>query len=134
MFRANSPYLNLNIHDHLRSLEEEMLQSSFRQNSAELAELLTDDFQEFGSSGRVFDKPAILRELRDAISSQLALDNFEAIECARDVVLVTYISTRTTAQLIIKTLRSSIWVNQSGAWKMRFHQGTRLSVDGADFP
>jgi len=118
----------MNVDDHLRALEEKMLLSSFRQNSRELAELLTDDFQEFGSSGRIFDKPAILRELREETPAQLALRDFEAFPLAKNVVYVTYVATHATGQLFVESFRSSIWIHRNGTWKMRFHQGTRLSV------
>jgi hypothetical protein len=118
----------MNVDDHLRMLEEKMLLSSFRQNSNELADLLTDDFQEFGSSGRIFDKAAILRELRDELPAQLALRDFEATTLAKSVVHVTYIATRWTAQAVTESVRSSIWVHRDGAWRMRFHQGTQITT------
>lgn len=47
----------------LRTLEEKLLQPDFRRNRAAVAELLADDFREFGSSGRTWDKQQILDKL-----------------------------------------------------------------------
>jgi hypothetical protein len=105
-----------------------MLQSSFRQDGRELADLLTEDFQEFGSSGRIFDKQEILRELGTETPAQLALSDFEAFPLAKDAVHVTYIVTRWTEQAVTESFRSSIWVHRDGSWKMRFHQGTRITA------
>jgi hypothetical protein len=106
-------------------LEEKMLEPAFRKSSHEFAELLTDDFVEFGSSGRIFDKASILRELSEEGPVDLSLREFEAGMLAEDVVQVTYVSMRMSAGMMIESLRCSIWVRRGGGWKIRFHQGTR---------
>ena len=110
---------------HLQSLEELLLSPATRADATQLATLLTDDFQEFGSSGRIYDKPTIISELRDESPRQLSLENFQAFPISADIALVTYISTRISDGETSYALRSSIWVHQDGAWKIRFHQGTR---------
>ena len=40
--------------DHLRTLEERLLQPDVRRSAQAVASLLADEFVEFGSSGRVF--------------------------------------------------------------------------------
>jgi hypothetical protein len=112
--------------EHIRTLEEKMLESSFRKSSREFAELLTDDFVEFGSSGRVFDKAAILRELSEESPAELSLRDFAAARLAEGVVQATYVSMRETPEGVIESLRCSIWVLRGGVWKIRFHQGTRI--------
>ena len=47
----------------LRSLEEQLLQPEIRKNSEKLGDLLADEFVEFGSSGRTFDKRSIIDRL-----------------------------------------------------------------------
>jgi hypothetical protein len=42
------------VEKHLRHLEECLLQPDMRKAAEEVAELLTEDFIEFGSSGRIF--------------------------------------------------------------------------------
>ncbi|MBZ5649915.1 MAG: nuclear transport factor 2 family protein [Acidobacteriia bacterium] len=48
----------------LRKLEEDLLQPSMRRSLDTVASLLTDDFCEFGSSGRIFRKEEIIAALR----------------------------------------------------------------------
>lgn len=48
---------------HLRELEESLLQPDFRK-SRELVELLADNFIEFGSTGRVYRKAALVPVLQ----------------------------------------------------------------------
>src|SRR5712672_1179012 len=50
--------------DLLRSLEEQLLQPNTRRSADKLCNLLADDFVEFGSSGRTFDKSKIIESLR----------------------------------------------------------------------
>ena len=49
----------------LRELEERLLQPDVRRSPRAVADLLADEFVEFGSAGRIFDKPQIIAALRD---------------------------------------------------------------------
>ena len=62
----------MNIADHIKSLEETLLDPAVRKNSEQVSNLLADDFLEFGSSGRTFDKAAILEDLRNEPPHQTA--------------------------------------------------------------
>ncbi len=113
----------------LQTLEERLLQPSVRSDQAMLGVLLLPEFCEFGSSGRVFDRAAILallaEEREQQASENHADSRVEAFTCevlAPGVALVTYRIARAAAG----SLRSSVWVERDGRWQMRFHQGTRL--------
>src|SRR5579871_1247823 len=117
----------MNIADHLKSLEETLLDPAFRKNSEQVSALLTDDFLEFGSSGRIFDKAAILEEIRNEPPHPAAiLSDFAIRPLAPEVILVTYRTTRhdSSGQTIRQARRSSIWVHHNGTWQITFHQGT----------
>jgi hypothetical protein len=117
----------MQIADHLRALEERLLDTTIRRNSDLVASLLADDFLEFGSSGRTFDKAAILEELRNEPSRPTPLlSDFGIRPLAPDVMLVTYRTTRlsSSGEPISHARRSSIWVNRDNRWQMTFHQGT----------
>lgn len=77
---------------------------------------------EFGSSGRIYDKAAIVGML-DALASPLAprFEQASVAELAPGVVLLTY---RHQCDDGGWTNRASVWVRQGSAWRMRFHQGT----------
>jgi hypothetical protein len=117
------------IADHLCRAEEALLDPAVRSNRARVAELLADDFVEFGSSGRIWTQNEILDLLAGEIPAPIEMMNFECALLAEDVALVTYVASRTDAQTGIRTssLRSSIWTKRPAGWRLRFHQGTRTS-------
>lgn len=109
----------------LRALEERLLRLETRTSAADLAALLTDDFVEFGSSGRVFDKAAIIASLASETDALVhRIEDFRAVALAADVALVTYRLVVTAAP----SLRSSLWRRTGDHWRLQFHQGTRIPV------
>jgi hypothetical protein len=105
-------------------LETSLHKSDIR-NSVEITSaLLADAFVEFGSSGRVWNKSSIVESMRgeERHDQEIVVEDFVARELASDVVLVTYMSRRSTGGLPV--LRSSIWKRSDGRWQMIFHQGT----------
>lgn len=115
----------MSLADDLRALEEQLLQTAFRRNRKAVSELLADDFREFGSSGRVWNKQQILDLLETEEGFTYSLNDFRAIELSRDTILVTYrLTTHRRGGESRTTLRSSIWVMRDGSWQLLFHQGT----------
>ena len=117
---------------HLIDLETELLGSEARSNPERLDRLLSDQFVEFGSSGRIFDKPAIMAELRnEPVSSGTARTgrNFSVRTLSKDTALVTYVAMRRTGDNIAESLRSSIWQREGSGWALLFHQGTLMLAD-----
>jgi hypothetical protein len=111
--------------EHIRSLELRLLDPEVRASSEALAPLLADDFLEFGSSGRVFDKTGITARLVGQSGPELSLDDFAARRLAPDVVLATYRARiRGLGSAERHSLRSSVWIRRNGRWQMLFHQGT----------
>ena len=110
----------------LRQLEERLLQPDVRRSAQDVAELLADNFIEFGGSGRIFTKQQIIESLRQESPARLALMDFRATTLAPGVVLVTYRAVRHGAsdEQTAYSLRSSIWRLSEGQWRMIFHQGT----------
>lgn len=111
----------------LRQLEEELLQPEVRASAERVSGLLADDFVEFGSSGRVFDKKQIIELLGQEISTKRSLSEFALTVLAEDVVLVTYRATR-SSKPPVHSLRSSVWRLRNGRWQMVFHQGTLTGI------
>jgi hypothetical protein len=119
----------MNIADHLKSLEETLLDPAVRKNSEQVSTLLAYDFLEFGSSGRTFDKASILEDLRNEPPHQTArLSDFAIRTLAPEVILATYRTTRhdSSGQIIHQAKRSSIWINRNNRWQITFHQGTPI--------
>ena len=120
---------SMNKDDHLKQLEEHLLDPAVRHNSELVASLLADDFIEFGSSGRVFDKASVLEDLKNEPPHLASLlSDFSTREIAPNVILATYKATRRNlnGEIIGQSWRSSIWTHVNGQWQITFHQGTPI--------
>lgn len=115
------------LHAQLRKCEETLLEPAVRRDRAQVAALLAHDFVEFGASGKVWTREEILTLLATENYDPPAIENFQCLQIAPDVALVTYQALRTDASTGDRsiTLRSSIWSKGPWGWRMRFHQGTR---------
>jgi len=111
----------------LKRLELLLMNPAIRRDRVRVAGLLAEDFEEFGSSGRVWTREMMLQQLQRETYSPPVVECFECWMLGGDVALVTYRALQLNEATGKRTftLRSSIWVRMSGSWKMRFHQGTR---------
>jgi hypothetical protein len=109
-----------------RDLEERLFEPGVRRSRIEVDRLLSDDFVEIGSDGSLCSKGDIIAWMQTEPPSHRQLTDFRAIGLAVGVVLVTYRSTRTgnPDPHARHSLRSSIWKETGGHWRMVFHQGT----------
>ncbi|TFB21814.1 DUF4440 domain-containing protein [Filobacillus milosensis] len=107
---------------HLKELEETLL----LKRKKDFEQLLADDFLEFGSSGRVFNKQDQLDTFDETgihqRSWEYVMSDFHMEKLGEGVALVTF-------RVFDKhnnrhSLRSSIWKLNNGQWQMFFHQGT----------
>lgn len=109
------------------SLERLLLEDEVRHSIRHLERLLHDDFREFGSSGRVYDKSMMIdmmmREDRGG-QPDVVIREFRVTSVVPDATLVTYRTVGASGQV----RRSSIWVQQEGRWRLIFHQGTKLEA------
>ena len=115
----------------LLAREQALLTPEVRGSRLRLEEMLAPEFREFGSSGRVFDRPAIVAALHDEAEAFRAQGEAEVLEfrCTRlgpDAALVTYVIRRGDGAA---SLRSSVWMLRQGLWVMMFHQGTRIHAE-----
>ena len=103
-----------------------MLTPQARASPEELARLLADDFLEFGSSGRVFDRQQVIATLPLQPKEQFALTEFQVRLLAPTITLAMYRVVRSGEQHEAPqgSLHSSIWRWAGGRWQMVFHQGT----------
>lgn len=116
--------------DHLRSLEEQLLDPATRTSASGLTHLLAPEFVEFGSSGRCFTRPETIAALAsDPPSTSLHLTDFNLHASTPSWALVTYRCTRQSATgTKHASLRSSTWVHRDDRWQLLFHQGTSEPV------
>jgi hypothetical protein len=106
----------------LCELEQRLMHPSVRASPDQVARLLADEFIEFGSSGRIYDKRQtieLLQQEQGGRDTQPTITDFSARRLSADVILLTY---RVVEN---RTIRSSIWKLADGEWRMVFHQGTK---------
>ena len=118
------------IADHLEARERDLLDPATRHSRDRLELLLTPDFREFGSSGRSFDRDAILAELLTETPRAISLYDFVCQQLSETTALVTYRTEHHTPGELHpqSSLRSSVWMARQDRWQMIFHQGTRVPL------
>src|SRR5215468_9165023 len=111
---------------HLRALEESHLRHDVRASPESMQALLAEEFVEFGSSGQVFDRAAVVASVSRQAAFQSRIDEFAVRLLAPGVALTTYrLSAWSESDTPPRvTLRSSVWVQRASRWVLIFHQGT----------
>jgi hypothetical protein len=112
---------------HLQELEERLLHPAVRHSAETVDNLLADNFIEFGSSGRIYNKQQVIESLQQESPTRRELADFKALVLAEGVVVVTFRVVE-EGERPIHSLRSSIWKWMDGRWQMVFHQGTLTDV------
>jgi hypothetical protein len=111
---------------HLEKLENELLLGETRRSAQRIGELLSPDFFEFSSLGKVYRYcpgdtfPAFPDDIR------VQIENFHIKPLSDNCVLATYVCNKhdETNDIDSRSLRCSVWQKTGGAWKIVFHQGT----------
>lgn len=100
------------------ALERSLLADEVRGDPAAVAALLHPEWQEIGSSGRLWSREEVLAEIGPIGS--VSLDVITAEEVAPGCVLLVW---RASSDDDTR-LRSSLWLKVGERWQQRFHQGT----------
>lgn len=108
------------MYDNIKQLELSLLDQDIRKNKKILSEIISEEFVEIGSSGKIYKKIDILKYLPEEKDHKFTMIDFEYKELSKDVILVYYKITEDNS------LRSSIWKKYSNKWKIIFHQGTKI--------
>ncbi|HWU46385.1 MAG TPA: ribonuclease HI family protein [Humibacter sp.] len=101
-------------------LEQRLLDPAVRADASEVAALLHPEFEEIGSSGRLWDRDTVIQSFADAPAESTTFESLNAAPVGPDAVLITY----RTSSPAGDRLRSSLWLRRDGKWRLRFHQGT----------
>ena len=119
---------NLSLSEVIKNLEEKLIKHGNNNLPEEISSLLSENFIEFGSSGKIYNKKQTIEALNQGSEDQIIINDFKTTLLTGEVVLVTYTAVRTyiAGDRNIKSLRSSVWKKLDGAWKICFHQGTLL--------
>lgn len=111
----------------LEELEESLWRTETRFDYDYMNEILADDFFEFGRSGRVYSKSESLSAPMQEIHAQFPLEQFSVHLITDEVALVTYVS-RVQYEVLEVANRSSLWSKKNDGWKLKFHQGTPMTL------
>jgi hypothetical protein len=115
---------------HIKGLEELLLQRHARADSDMLSNLLHDKFEEVGASGSICTKDEAIEWLvREDDDIRWSLTNFRVRQLSDNIVLATYCAHKSDLRTgsTKRSMRSSLWQKTNTNWAMRFHQGTNLS-------
>lgn len=110
--------------DKLFELEQRLAQVGKKLSANEASALIAEDFVEFGSSGKIWSKAEIVAAISAWDPVERIVEDFRVRDLSPSVCLVTYKSSSSGKPGY--TLRSSVWRNESGRWRIVFHQGTGL--------
>ena len=108
----------------IKQLEIELADPETRKDVDRLDLLISEDFEEFGSSGKSYKKKDILKILPNSDTVEYEMSDFRFKTLSEDSVLVKY----KYASPKIGTFRSSIWIRVSGKWQLLHHQSTVIPL------
>jgi len=112
----------------LEQFEIELHQYDVRTDIDKLKLLLHPSFIEIGYSGKTYSYSEIINSLLAEPQPDYNIwsQNYEHEELSQNIILVTYSAARECADgaLYRHSKRSSIWTNETGPWKIKFHQAT----------
>ncbi len=116
------------IFNHLREMEVALHQQEIRTNVEQLKLMLHPKFIEIGYSGKTHDYSSTLKNLISEKISDFKVwsQDYKYTEFSKTIIQLTYKAAQQDkyGNLSRHAKRSSIWVNESGEWKVKFHQGT----------
>lgn len=105
--------------------ELRLLDPMVRADDDAVRQLLHDDFREFGSTGRVWDRRSIVEATGADTAERIAAEDFRPVRLGPDAILLTYTARRGAAA----SLRTSVWTRSAGAWLLLHHAGTAVRTD-----
>jgi len=111
----------------LQALEVELHHPGVNCSRERLEQLLHPQFHEVGRSGRPYNRETVVNYL-SKVRSQPAIrsETFAVATLGPEAALLTYRSAQVEKEtgLTKHTLRSSVWLETSAGWQLRYHQGT----------
>ncbi|HEY0162159.1 MAG TPA: DUF4440 domain-containing protein [Edaphobacter sp.] len=108
------------LQEHLHALEERLLHPEREKDRSALLALLTPDFKEFCTSGRIFNANQLGSELVNSTPRTATMSHFYVTPLGEDSALATYQITTSKST----SRHSSVWIRRNDQWQMYFHQGT----------
>jgi hypothetical protein len=130
MVTMNTPRNSLE--EEIQSLELRLLHADLTATPNVAEELLSEEFEEIGSNGRITGREQVREWLRSKRSDEhWNFTEFRARSLSTELVLATYRATKVgSGEYGSKgSRRCSLWKCCNGNWRMVFHQATGIAVD-----
>jgi hypothetical protein len=117
------------IEKNIFDLEYKLQSVGGRSSVEELNNLIADDFLEFGTSGNKYNKQDTLKSLPTEDGKfKYSMSDFSVKQISDNIIQAIYKTDRTENDANkVTSLRSSLWRNENGQWRMFFHQGTKVN-------
>lgn len=112
---------NTNVIAHIKDLELSLLSQNTRLSAETLNNLISDDFIEFGVSGKIHNKQDVINDLPNETPRTFSVENLEIKLLSDDIAMSIYHIHESNQS----SLRSSLWKKNSYMWQLFFHQGTK---------
>lgn len=114
---------NTNVIEHIKDLELSLLSRNTKLSPLELNHLISDDFIEFGVSGKIYNKEDVINDLPNETPRTFSVENLEIKLLSDDIAMSIYHIHESN----ISSLRSSLWKKNGNIWQLFFHQGTKTT-------
>jgi hypothetical protein len=113
----------------IKELEEKLLAPAVRGSREELEKLISPEFIEYGSSGKIYNFLATITSLIADSKNKFnySFVNFKTRRLSDDAILALYILETEKNHHIAIANRSSVWHWEEGSWRIIFHQGTKVT-------
>ena len=110
--------------NHVCQRERSLHDPAVRSDRNRLEDLLHPDYVEFSSTGRLWSRAAVIDALTNRPGSVAAVSVLDmgAHQVTPDTVIVTSV----TQHGLRRSVRNTVWILQSGEWRMRLHQATGI--------
>ena len=116
-----------NIKQIIKELELKLLDKNVRTNKNELVKIISEEYIEYGSSGRISSYSDVVNSLlneKEKLNYKIIEMNIKIL--SENIILILYIIEMGEENNKIKSNRSSIWKKEEDNWKIIFHQGTKV--------
>ncbi|MBM5719334.1 DUF4440 domain-containing protein [Listeria ivanovii] len=109
--------------ENFQKLDEIHLSTDNRQSTEKIIAILSESYIEITKSGQITDY-AYYKSLTSLSTNPLEIIDY-AIKIMDPTKVLSYYKLKDTVENTY-TMRSNLWVLENGAWKLTFHQGTKI--------
>ena len=115
----------MSLEQELYHLELRTLDNTVRSNPELMDQLLSDNFFEFGASGKEWNRVEVLSTLAlEGALFEVELRDVKVRRLGEQHALLTYKLMARRDGATNNSIRSSVWERTERGWRMVFHQGT----------